>query len=49
MDLIQKGIRGNSHPDMVSAIKGYTPQDTMAVADYMSRLPDYRTVSTAAK
>jgi cytochrome c553 len=49
MDLIQKGIRGNSHPDMVLAVKNYTAQDTMAVADYMSRMPDYRTVSIAAK
>ena len=42
MEYIQKGIRGNSHPDMVKAIKNYTHRDIEAMADYLSRLPDYR-------
>jgi cytochrome c553 len=42
MDYIQKGIRGNSHPDMVKAIRHYTHRDIEAIADYLSRLPDYR-------
>jgi cytochrome c553 len=42
MEYIQKGIRGNSHPDMVKAIKRYTHKDIEAMADYLSRLPDYR-------
>ena len=42
MELIQKGLRGNSHPRMVKAIAHYTARDIEAVADYMSRMPDYR-------
>ena len=42
LGLIQKGTRGNSHPDMVKAIAHYTRDDIEAVADYMSRMPDYR-------
>ncbi|MFA6441166.1 MAG: c-type cytochrome [Sterolibacterium sp.] len=42
MAYIQKGIRGNSHPEMVKAIKHYTDEDIEAMADYLSRLPDYR-------
>jgi cytochrome c553 len=42
MDYIQRGVRGNSHPDMVKAIKSYSHLDIEAMADYLSRLPDYR-------
>jgi cytochrome c553 len=49
MDYIQKGIRGNSHPDMVKAIKNYTHEDIEAMADYLSRLPDYRLVTRSPK
>lgn len=42
MEYIQKGVRGNSHPDMVRAIKNYKHEDIEAMADYLSRLPDYR-------
>ncbi len=42
MEYIQRGVRGNSHPDMVRAIKNYTHRDIEAMADYLSRLPDYR-------
>jgi cytochrome c553 len=42
MDYIQKGIRGNSHPDMVAAIKDYKHEELEAISDYLSRLPDYR-------
>ncbi len=45
LDHIQKGIRGNSHPKMVKAIERYTREDTEAVSDYMSRMPDYRLTS----
>jgi hypothetical protein len=44
MEYIQKGIRGNSHPDMIKAIKKYKHDDLEAISDYLSRLPDYRTV-----
>ncbi|OIP13845.1 MAG: hypothetical protein AUK53_05900 [Betaproteobacteria bacterium CG2_30_59_46] len=42
MDYIQRGVRGNSHPDMVNAIEYFTQRDIEAVADYLSRLPDHR-------
>lgn len=42
MEYIQKGIRGNSHPDMVKAIRHYKHEDIEAMADYLSRLPDHR-------
>jgi cytochrome c553 len=45
MKHIQDGTRGNSHPDMVKAIAGFSQADLEAVADYLSRLPDYRTVA----
>ena len=45
MDMIQKGTRGNSHPRMVKAIANYSRDDIEAVADYMSRMPDYRSVA----
>jgi cytochrome c553 len=44
LEYIQKGIRGNSHPDMIKAIKKYKHDDLEAISDYLSRLPDYRTV-----
>jgi len=47
LEHIQKGTRGNSHPDMVKAIRSYSRQDMEAVADYMSRMPDHRTVAQA--
>lgn len=49
MEWIQKGIRGNSHPRMVKSIANYTRQDIEAVADYMSRMPDHRSVLSRAK
>lgn len=42
MTHIQKGERGNSHPRVVEAIKHFTPADIDDVADYLSRLPDFR-------
>lgn len=44
MKHIQNGTRGNSHPDMVKAIAKFKQADLEAVADYLARLPDYRTV-----
>jgi len=36
---IRSGGRRNSNPDMVDAIRDYSDEDLLAVADYMSRLP----------
>lgn len=47
MEHIQEGVRGNSHPDMVKALKGVTHADLESLADFMSRMPDYR--NTTAK
>ena len=49
MEYIQRGIRGNSHPDMVKAIRHYKHTDIEAMADYLSRLPDYRLAITERK
>lgn len=48
MKHIQQGTRGNSHPEMVKAISKFSHDDLEAVADYLSRLPDYRTVGAKA-
>ena len=45
MKLIMTGVRGNSNPDMVRAIAKFKQSDLEAVADFLSRLPDYRTVN----
>lgn len=42
MQYIRVGTRANSHPDMVKVIKKISQSDMEAVADYLSRLPDYR-------
>jgi cytochrome c553 len=47
MNLIRTGVRGNSNPDMVKAISKFSQNDMDAVADYLSRLPDYRTLNSA--
>lgn len=39
---IQEGTRGNLHPEMAKAIAGLASTDLEAIADYLSRLPDYR-------
>jgi cytochrome c553 len=36
---IRDGDRGNSDPRMVEVVKGYSPIDIEALADYMSQLP----------
>ncbi|MDP2794539.1 MAG: c-type cytochrome [Sulfurisoma sp.] len=46
---IKKGTRGNSHPRMVKAIGKFSHADLEAVADYLSRLPDYRRVLAKGK
>jgi len=48
MKWIRQGVRGNSHPEMVKAIAKFSQSDFEAVASYLSRLPDYRTVTAAA-
>jgi cytochrome c553 len=40
MELIRTMARGNSHPDMVLALRDLSTADMEAVADYLSRLPD---------
>lgn len=47
MGLIKTGVRGNSNPDMVKAISNLSQADLEAAADYLSRLPDYRTLAAA--
>lgn len=42
MEFIKTGARGNSHPDMVAALRDISTNDMEAVADYLSRLPDRR-------
>jgi cytochrome c553 len=42
MDMVKRGVRGNSHPDMVKALQDFSTEEMEAVADYLSRLPDYR-------
>jgi cytochrome c553 len=49
MEYIKKGIRGNSHPDMVKAIRHYTHEDIEVMADYLSRLPDFRLARGSVK
>jgi cytochrome c553 len=48
MKWIRQGVRGNSHPEMVKAIAKFSQNDLEAVASYLSRLPDYRTVTAQA-
>lgn len=48
MKWIRQGVRGNSHPEMVKAIAKFSQSDLEAVASYLSRLPDYRTVTAKA-
>lgn len=42
MELIRTMARGNSHPDMVAALRDLTTVDMEALADYLARLPDRR-------
>lgn len=37
--MIRDGERRNANPDMVNAIRNYSDEDLVAVADYISRLP----------
>lgn len=48
MNWIRKGVRGNSHPEMVKAIARFSQSDLEAVASYLSRLPDYRAMAAPA-
>ena len=42
MELVKLVMRGNSHPDMVAALRDFSTAELEAVADYLSRLPDHR-------
>lgn len=42
MELIKVMARGNSHPDMVAALRETSTADMEAMADYLARLPDRR-------
>jgi cytochrome c553 len=48
MQLIKTGARGNSHPDMVAALRNISTDEMEAVADYLARLPDRRLSGTQA-
>ncbi|MBI4754431.1 MAG: c-type cytochrome [Betaproteobacteria bacterium] len=39
LEHIKGGTRGNAHPRMVRALRGYSAGDLAAVADYLSRMP----------
>lgn len=41
LNFVKKGLRGNSHPKMVRALQKYSDDDMEALADYMSRMPDF--------
>lgn len=40
MEFIKTMARGNSHPDMVAALREISTNEMEAMADYLSRLPD---------
>jgi cytochrome c553 len=42
MELIKTMARGNSNPDMVTALRELSTADMEALADYLARLPDRR-------
>lgn len=42
MELIKLELRGNSHPDMVTALRDIPTAEMEALADYLSRMPDHR-------
>ncbi len=42
MEMIRTMARGNSHPDMVVALRDLSPAEMEALADYLARLPDRR-------
>ena len=44
MEMIRTGARGNSHPDMVAALRDISTSDMEALSDYLARLPDRRQV-----
>jgi cytochrome c553 len=45
MEMIKVGARGNSHPDMVAALRDISTADMEALADFLARLPDRRQVA----
>jgi cytochrome c553 len=50
MEMIRTGARGNSHPEMVAALRDISTAEMEALADYLARLPDRRqSVQGAAK
>lgn len=42
MQHVKEGSRSNAHPEMAKALAKISVGDMEAVADYLSRLPDYR-------
>ncbi|MFZ2161192.1 MAG: c-type cytochrome [Sideroxyarcus sp.] len=42
MEFIKTMARGNSHPDMVAALRDISTAEMEALADYLARLPDRR-------
>ena len=46
MQHVKDGSRSNGHPDMSKLLKLISREDMEAIADYLSRMPDYRSADT---
>lgn len=46
MQHVKDGSRSNGHPDMSRLLKPISREDMEAIADYLSRMPDYRSAGT---
>jgi cytochrome c553 len=49
MQHIKDGTRSNGHPEMAQVMRKLSTADIQALADYLSRLPDYRMVIKPAE
>lgn len=45
MQHVKDGSRSNGHPDMSKLMKKVSREDMEAIADYLSRMPDYRSAA----
>jgi cytochrome c553 len=48
MQHVKEGTRSNGHPDMAKVLKGVAQADLESLADYVSRMPDYRRASSTS-
>lgn len=48
MQHVKDGSRSNGHPDMNKLMKKVSREDMEAIADYLSRMPDYRSADADA-